>query len=142
MVNKKGWIRIVEAFFAVLLVVGVLIIIVSQFFVIKDVDVGVYELEETILKGISLNSSLREYIFVPDSDDLPFNASELEDVNNYIMSKIPINLDYEAVICEKDAICEMFKVVDEDIYARSILISAESGSGFEIRKLKLFCWPV
>src|SRR3989344_676445 len=58
--NKRGWIRIVEAFVAVLIITGlVLVIIGSSYTKEKDPSNEIYQIEEGILRDIQGNYSLR-----------------------------------------------------------------------------------
>ena len=68
--NKRGWIRILEATIAVMLVSGVLVVVYS-----RQVDRGVapadyfYSLQRQILADISSRSDLRMAVLNVDVDD-------------------------------------------------------------------------
>jgi len=72
MKNKRGWIKIVEAFVAVLLIAGVVLIIIDKEYLKKeDISSEVYDTELKILKEIQLNNTLRENILT--ASPLPVN---------------------------------------------------------------------
>ncbi|MBD3247200.1 hypothetical protein GF378_01110, partial [Candidatus Pacearchaeota archaeon] len=53
--DKRGWIRIIEAFIAVLLVAGALLIVINQGYIGKaDISEQVYEVQLAILREIEL----------------------------------------------------------------------------------------
>jgi len=138
MVNKKAWIRIVEAFVAILLISVFLLIILNQDYVEKkDFSSEIYENQVGILTEIQLNSSLREEI-------LNFETLPVEWVNFPENIKIKISekqLDFltcEAKICEISDEC-LEEYEGKNIYAKSVMIVANSET-YSPRVLKLFCW--
>ncbi|GAJ11607.1 unnamed protein product, partial [marine sediment metagenome] len=61
--NKRGWIRIVEAFVAILLVTGVLLVIINKQYIGKDdISAKVYDVELSILREIQSDTALRDSI--------------------------------------------------------------------------------
>ena len=61
--EKRGWIRIVEAFVAVLIVAGALLIVVDQQSSDKgDISKEVYEQQMSILRALEMNSDDRNFI--------------------------------------------------------------------------------
>ena len=144
--NKKGFIRLVEAFIAIILIIGVLSIVIDKKSVEKDVSSEVYNKENLILKKIQLNDTLRASVLnaiVPVSwdDDLNFPP----DIKNEI-NKIPADVKCFDQICDLDDVCipsELGEENEVDIYARSIVIAAENNIVNPTPKqLKLFCWKV
>ena len=75
MMNKRGWIRIVEAFLAILLVTAVLVIVVNQQNTKQnDSSSKVYNYEIYILRIIELNDTLRNQIIGVSSSLLPLTS--------------------------------------------------------------------
>ena len=141
--NKKGWIKIVEAFVAVLLVTGVILISINQGYIgQKDISSEVYEMELSILREIELNDTLRNYIL--NVIELPANwddESFPQEVKNKINARTPNYLDCEGKICEIDDTCDIEKYFDKNIYAQSVTITTTlTQEQPKYRKLKLFCW--
>lgn len=142
MKNKKGWIRLVEAFIAIILIGGILSIVIGERSVEKDVSSEVYNKENLILKKIQLNDSLRTSVLnalVPVSWDDEVNFPG--DIKNEI-NKIPADLNCFAQICALDDTClfpELGEENDVEVYAKSIVIAADDVT-YDPRQLKLFCW--
>ena len=145
MKNKKGWIRLVEAFIAIILIGGILSIVIGERSVEKDVSSEVYNKENLILKKIQLNDSLRASVLnavVPVLlDDEEFPADIKTEIN-----KIPDDLNCFAKICALEDTClfpELGEENDVEVYAKSIAIFAENSVVDPVPKqLKLFCWKV
>ncbi|MCK5043827.1 hypothetical protein KAR52_02395 [Candidatus Pacearchaeota archaeon] len=141
--NKKGWIKIVEAFVAVLLVTGVILISINQGYIgQKDISSEVYEMELSILREIELNDTLRNYIL--NVIELPANwddESFPQEVKNKINARTPNYLNCEGKICEISDTCDIEKYFDKNIYAQSVTITTTlTQEEPKYRKLKLFCW--
>ncbi len=150
--NKKAWIRIVEAFVAVLLIAGVLLIVINKGYIGReDHSEKIYAAELSVLREIQTNDIFRGYILKANrtnSNPLPINWKDftnasphegLEDIKNKIINRIPNYLDCEAKICAINETCILIKDFEKEIYARSIAMIANLGV-FNPRQLKLFCW--
>jgi hypothetical protein len=141
--NHKGWIRIIEAFVAILLVAGVLLIVINKGDIgKKDISSTIYDVEISILREIQLNDALRNDILsvTPpvEWNDTNFPLS----IKNKIIDRIPAYLDCEAKICFMDEICELNEYPKKDVYAQSVAITATLQTPEEehLKQLKLFCW--
>jgi hypothetical protein len=142
-INKKGWIKIIEAFVAVLLVTGVILIALNRGYVeTKDISAKVYEIELSILREVKLNDDLKNDIL--NSTGLPLdwnNEFFPQEVKNKILTRIPNYLDCEAKICTIDSTCDIERYFDKNIYAQSVTIAPTLTLEEPVyRKLKLFCW--
>ena len=140
--NNKGWIKIVEAFVAILLVAGVLLIVINQGYIgKKDISSQVYDVEVAILREIQLNDVLRNEILSVVS---PIEVTEdnAPQTWNKIIDRAPSYLDCKAKICEMDEICELDEYPGKDVYAQSVAITTtlETPEEKQLRQLKLFCW--
>jgi hypothetical protein len=140
--NKKGWIKIVEAVIALLLIAGVLLVVINKGYIGRnDVSKKVYDIQLSILREIELNSELRNAIL--EIQDLPVGEDDVpESVKNKILERKPDYLTCRTRICALDDICEPDVYVDRDIYAQAVAISASPEMGYAPRKIKLFCWIV
>lgn len=141
--NKKGWIRLVEVFIAILLLTGVLLIISNRSSSDKNnLQVEISKKEIAILRDIELNNALRTEILSVDSASLPVEwdnfGSELENVKNRIIYLTPKNLECKAKICLINEACIMEGLSGDNIYAESVIISADLDT-YSPRELKLFC---
>ncbi len=139
--DKHGWIRIVEAMVAILLIAGFLTLIIENYpNGERDLTDKIYLTENIILREIELNSTYRNYVLSVDSsvDFENFNSN----LKNQIINRTPEYLECEGKICdfEYDSACNI-NSVKEEIYARSILIAANS-TKYEPKILKIFCWTL
>jgi len=144
MKNKRGWIRIVEAFVAVLLVTGVVLVIIDRGYIEKeDISTKVYKAQLSILREVESDDCLREDIL--NVEELPvswenFNEeNNLLDVKERILKRVPNYLECEARICALTDICEFDKDYNIDIYAQAVGVTATLEI-YDPRQLKLFCW--
>ena len=143
MKNKKGWIKIVEAFVAVLFIAGILLIIISsKHLVISDPDSDIYDSQLIILRDIQMNNTLRQFILdaIPpvESDDVGFP----QDVKDRIDYLTPSYLECLAKICEIELDCNLGTLLERNIYVQTVMITVtETQEGvMDPRQLKLFCW--
>ncbi len=145
--NKKGWIRIVEAFVAVLLLTGVILIVLSQEYIERtDISGKVYDDQLAILRDIQNNDSLRADILSLEDTQLPTalinkipDSNFPQKVADKIIQKTPGYLDCDAKICGISADCLLENPPETDIYTLSVAIVAN----LEVnnpRKLVLFCF--
>ena len=139
--NKKGWIKIMEAFIAILFLIGILTaIVVREDFKSEDIYGKVLEFEGEILEQIQLNESLRSEVLdssVPiDSTEAGFSTS----LNTTLRNRIPTNLKCELIICEGVSECSFEDIpASKEIYVDSIIISANLEK-YSPKKLNMFCW--
>ena len=138
--NKRGWIRIIEACIAVLLVIGVVLIITNR----NQINLGgdnsykIYETENFILREIELNDSLRSDIL--NAENLPVSWENLTaGVKEKIIARTPANLECKGMICFVGPVCSLETDAQKEVYAQSVLIAANTEK-YSPRELKLFCW--
>ena len=142
--NKKGWIRLVEVFIAILLLTGVLLIITNRSSSDKNnLQVEISKKEIAILRDIELNNSFRAEILNINPENLPirwdsFNDNELQDVKNRITYLAPKNFECEAKICLINEICIIDNLLGKEVYAEAVIISADLDT-YSPKQLKLFC---
>ncbi len=126
--NKKGWIRIVEAFISVLIVASVLITISSRI-PKQDRAENMHDMQRSILEQVSSNETLRAEILENDKTK----------IESFIENNLPVYLNSTIRICEISEVCGMPFYVEKEVYADEILISANL-TKFSPKKLKLFVW--
>ena len=142
MINKKGWIRIVEASIAVLFIAGVVLVVINNNELgNNDSSLKILDVEISILREIQLNSSLRAEIL---SSSFPIESGEPgfpEDIENKIDSKTPGYLICVSKICSIIDECVLTAENSGSVYAESVLITTNpESSSYDPRKLKIFCW--
>lgn len=140
--NKKGWIRIMEAFLAILLVVGVLLVILNQSSVeSNDISERIYRDELSIVNIIEYNSSLRASILGISSGLLPLESRDVGfplDVNNTINANVPSYLFCITKICMIEQDCVVENPSFNNVYTIQRAIFANNQI-YSPRKLVLFC---
>lgn len=135
--NKKGWVRITEAFIAVLVIVGVMILVVG----VNDrgdiSNTNTYEFQTNLLHEIQLDSSLRNEILGTSGEvnltDFPSGTK------NKITGSIPVNLECDAKLCDPSSSCSIDVEKETNIYTEFVLISSNITT-YNPRILKISCW--
>ncbi|MBU1135970.1 MAG: hypothetical protein ABIG37_00665 [Nanoarchaeota archaeon] len=130
MKNKKGWLRIAEAFLAILLITGVLIFLNTGFDYSNKKTDEIYFLEKSILNEISNNQTLRGNIL----QDNP----NIELIENEIKYRIPLIFNFSVMVCEIYEICNP-DFYYEEVYAKEKIISSTLQK-YEPKKVKIFLW--
>lgn len=128
MKNKKAWLRIVEAFMAVLIVASVLIILAVRV-PKQDKTESIHNIQRSILEQISLNDTLRGEILQNKEDE----------TRAFVNKTLPVYLNFTIRICGVTEICGMPFYIEKEIYGDEILITANLTS-YQPKKLKLFVW--
>jgi len=140
--NKAGWIEIVEAFVAVLLVAGALLIVLNQSsFKKTDIPDKVYESEISILREIQTNNTLRTSI-INAAEPMPIEWSDSRfpaELKSKVISRTPDYLSCIGKICNMTQVCVTNEAKGKDVYSQSVSITSTLQS-VEFRKLNLFCW--
>ncbi|MFH1326962.1 MAG: hypothetical protein ABIH59_02445 [archaeon] len=139
--NKGGWIRIVEAFVAVLLIAGVILTILDKGYIEReDPSEQIYEKENAILREIQIDGVLREEIITINDVSLPVDWGGFPSgVETKIKDETPNYLVCEAKICNISDSCLLDIDSEKNIYVRTASITATS-TNYAARQLKLFCW--
>lgn len=130
MKNKKAFIRIIEAVFAILIIVGAVLILISNNIKNSDISKEVYEKQKYILEIISNNEAMRNEI-ISGKTDL---------VNSFIKSSVPKNWQFSTCITEIDSVCNNSPVENKDIYVSETIISSSLTTYNISKKLRFFIW--
>lgn len=131
--DRKAWIRIVEAFLAILIIIGAVLIIISRQEPKIDISQDVYEKQRQILDVISKNNSLREKIII----------GENLEVNNIILKLAPGSWNFAINICELDKICsnpvESTEIYEKNVYVTEVIVTSNL-TKYSPKKLRFFVW--
>ena len=143
MQNKKAWIRLVEAFIAIILIASVLALVINQRNTgEQEIPTEIYNKEILILRKIQLNNSLRQEVLDSSPPVSSLEQGFPSNVKDKITEEIPGNLDCVAKICEINEACNFEEISEEiggDIYVQSVAIFANLET-YAPKQLKLFCW--
>ena len=139
--NRRGWIEIIEASVAILLVVGVILVLINKGSIQKDdISSNIYESEVSILREIQTNDTLRQDILDVSTLPAAWDSSLFpQDVKNRIVARTPNYLDCVGKICYMNETCSLGEVKEKDIYSHSVAI-VSTLKGVAYRQLNLFCW--
>mgnify|MGYP001570413390 FL=1 len=130
-INKHGWTSIIEVFVSILLIAGIMVAVVNSNTIQKPkISEQIYKDQALTLKIIQMNNKLRIDIL---------NNQLSADITNIIENTMPDYLLCEAKICNLDNECILDKTVNKEIYAKSVLITADMVK-YDPKELKLFCW--
>ena len=132
--NKGGWLRIVEASLAVILILSALFVFYMKEKSSSPPDLG--ERARTILEEIASDATLRNSALTAEKGSSPQN------IINLVASQITEpNLDFEIKICEIGDACGKSKYNPGNIYSAERVISASvDHAGYEPKKMRLFIW--
>lgn len=137
--DKKAWIKIIEASLAVLIVLGA-IMVLAPIEKSKNVDVSerVYEKERQILDIIAHDDDLREKVLSSISD-----PSKMNDVKDYISKGIPGTWNYDLCIVRIDQTCTPLNIpYDRDVYVSETIVTSTLSlfPNQKTSRLRLFVW--
>lgn len=126
----KAWLRIVEAFIAILIIIGVVLVVLSKQGPGANISESVYEKQRQVLNIISKNNNLRVFV-------LAGNNSE---INNTISDMVPASWNYATEICDLDSICNSAQTPnDKEVYTTEIVITSTLNA-YNPKKLRFFVW--
>ncbi|OQW98957.1 MAG: hypothetical protein BWK74_03295, partial [Desulfobacteraceae bacterium A6] len=150
--NKGGWIHILEATIAVLIVAGVMMSVYSDQSAreVLNIEDYSYSLQNEILDDIATNTTLRSEA-MKVVVDLPTDPS-YDILDAYVATKIPEDFGHLLRVCNlggSNDYCKMDPIIfyatrDKDVFVEDVVISAEIGDGTEAeyspKKVRLFFW--
>ena len=126
----KAWMRIVEAFIAILIIMGVVLVVLSKQNLGANISESVYEKQRQVLNIISKNESLRAFVL----------AGNVIEINKTILKMVPNSWDYAIEICELDSICNSAQTPnDKEIYTTEAVITSTL-TQYSPKKLRFFVW--
>ncbi|MGC9309172.1 MAG: hypothetical protein ACP5D2_00565, partial [Candidatus Nanoarchaeia archaeon] len=146
MKGKRGWIRIVEASLAILLIAGVALVTYSRDMEKEDISDYMYSIERDVLFDISRDAGMRESVLKAGLDENYKNDSLLRD---YVRSQIIDAYDFSILVCAitddsgRLVPCNMDEYVGKDVYVEDIILSSlitNETAIYEPRRVKLFVW--
>jgi hypothetical protein len=128
--DKRGLVRIIESFVAVMIVFTALLIILARqpaFSPTPEEEIG--KVQQHILDQVSQDPNLRNEV-------LAGNAGSVE---NILKNLIPSGFVHAVKICNLEQICNLDTLPPQDVYVEESIISANL-TIYEPKVLKLFIW--
>lgn len=146
--NRRGWLRILEAAIAVMLVSGVLLTVYSKQEDRRSLPSDYFSgLLRQILADISVDSDLRFNVLNVNPTNP--NDGNLSMIRAFVGGKIPNTFNYSIRICDfNGSPCKMFDndyiaSVGSDVFVEETVIASELRDGeglFSPKKLRIFIW--
>jgi len=136
--NKRGWLKIVEAFFAVLLIATAVIMIIDKEYAKKgDISEDVYDIEVKLLKEI-----IKEF----GAEGIRGNEGDIYDFINgegsYEVKRIPnyLECDIEVYYSSQGWFSGGGEIpYDKNVYIQTLPIIVENNPSKET-SLRILCW--
>ena len=132
--DRKAWLRIIESFLAVLIVIGAVLVILSKQEQRADISESVYEKQRYILDIISKNESLRGEIITTS------NTQNNSLINGVIQGLVPASWNFATNICRLNETCSNpGNYESKEIFATEVLVTSTLTS-YSPKKLRFFVW--
>jgi len=131
MVNRRGFIRIVEVMVAITLILGMIVVVYKS----RSAEQMAPDLTETardVLREISVRESLRNEIVTAQTN------APMTNTLAFINDKLPDYILFELRSCEISSACGQSSYRG-NVYSAERIISADT-SMFDPIKLRLFLW--
>lgn len=130
--DKRGWMRIVEAFIAVMLIMTVMLVVIgNQRAGMNTVD-EIQIKEKSILSLVTSDDTLRSEIL----------SGLMSGTNDKVKQLVPVGYNYTIRLCTINDICGLNFTLPGDVYSEETLVVANLtyyNPGNAV-KLKLFFW--
>ena len=132
--NKRGWIRIMEAVVAILIMASVLIVLYTNNTPQVSYAQYISDLQIRILDDVALSPELRNAtLFSNETYIQPL-------LNNSVFSKVPSNFDYALVVCSlTNSNCVFPNNLTQEVYVEDRIISSNL-QNYNPKILRFFIW--
>ncbi len=141
MVNKKGWLRIVEASIAILIIMAVLLIVSQRTIVSTQTDLS--NRITPMLEEIAKNVTMREKV-INDTNESDYAETMLREFIGQRL-KDP-NIGYDLKICNYQDVCGLNtypKDAKGNVYSAGRIISSTlTSEGTGPKKVQIFLWII
>ena len=131
--GKKGFLRILEVFIAIMLIASVMSFIYIKQIQKPNKEQAIHQIQKIALGEINSDNLLREAV-------LTENTAK---INETLSSIIPRNYGFKFQICKLDDICGLERqdsyYTDNEIYADETVISSTLET-YSPKKIRLFIW--
>ena len=144
MVNKRGFIKIVEATISIVIIIGVMLVLVGQQTPRQEIEL--FDEIHPILDEMARNSTTREAVLSYELNEDPDNGNNgpiIEMLERFVEERIDLLfIEQKVIICEIDSLCpiDQWPVVRGEVYSGERIITTSLERDFEPRKVKIFLW--
>ena len=126
--NKKAWIRIAEAAFAILMLASIVLVLIGGQAEKQDIGGAMYNIEHAILEEASRNDTIRNAAI--SNDELL--------VGNFVKERLPAGMNFTIRICGLSEICDA-SLPEKEVYVDDVLVSSTIQT-YLPKKVRLFVW--
>lgn len=138
--NKKGWIKVLEAFMAIVMLLGFVLLMLGQ----MNSNTNKTSLTEKnnikILRGVETNLTLRNAVLLSEVPKTSNETGFPTELKNYVGKNSLSGEECLLSVCAPESNCEMSDITKQ-VYSSEILIFSNS-TYYSPRKLKIFCYDV
>jgi len=131
--NKRAWLRILEAFMAVTVILGVVLVVINPKANNEEFDKQeITVLQASLLESIAKDDKLKQDII----------NNNLASVYDYVGRIMPFNYNYSVKRCLYNEICNLDFTLNTEVYADEIPIIATitNYTSDQAYKIKIFSW--
>lgn len=134
--NKKGWIKIIEAFMAISMLLIVLFIVIGETNPREDYTSIIEKANLDTLNNLERNETFRAEILglTPPSNELDFSIT----LNDYLDSKQLPSTNCTYQVCNPTSECLISKDFADETYSSEILIFSTKDN-YDPKKFKIYC---
>ncbi len=150
MVNKKGWLRILEASIAILIVIGFMFTISlanKKVNTEKDLAEDVRIILDEIAQNTTLRTEIADYKLgtILSEAEIERNRQIQEKINNSISEKINKRIfEYSILICSVESLCSLNNYpenIEGGLYAAErIIVPPPTNTDMVNKKIRLSIW--
>ena len=132
MVNKKGFVRLVELIIAISVIITILLVTYIQNRPAQNTQ-DISEIARDILSEIASNPELRDEVLVAQT-----NSIQMTKTIKFINDSLPDSFNFELRACESSIACGQSSFVG-NVYSAERIIGATT-TAFNTVKLRIFIW--
>ncbi|MEK6918859.1 MAG: hypothetical protein AABW73_02360 [Nanoarchaeota archaeon] len=137
--DKKGIIRIIESFLAILLILGATVLVFSRFTDNNLESQSISSNEKAIMEQLANNAELRGIIINTDvNNDNGVATSVDQKIIDFVSKRVQAGYEYEIKICKLESICASSSY-HEQVFAEERVISSNIND-YSPRKIKIYEW--
>lgn len=141
MVNKRGWLRIVEASVAVMIILASILVVSKQVSLENVSKTSQLNLLEEISSNISIRSEIVGYDTSYPIHTNQKNEKIILDISRAIESRIDNPaLDFQFIICNLEDKCLAENIPEGEVVSEERIIGSNVTDFSGLKRVKLFYW--
>ena len=134
MKNKNGWMRLMEAVIAVLILSSVMIVLYINNSPRVSYSNQIFDVQTKILDGIALNENIRNKTIFGNKSLAP---KELQD---YVNQSLTDNFEFYIIVCDlNDLVCSYSAPTDREVFVEDRIIGGNVYNSTS-KLVRLYVW--